>query len=153
MQTSILSSWACCLQMLYTGKQIKKINIFYLVLLVGIYHIIEPDGSLQSALLLIWMLLLMNALYFWEKKILYLSRVWLSELICRIIVIATTTGDWNQTLLSLWVMHNLWFIFRPVKGLGLMNVLGFYAAVEFQCFKSQYPQFWGREMRTQILPE
>lgn len=60
-----------------------------------------------------------------KKKKLYLPRMWLCERVYRSIVIATATGNWNQNVLGLWVMHILWFVFCVVKGLGLMNLLLF----------------------------
>lgn len=137
-QASILSCWACCLQMPCTRNQTTKIHFFswyfWLAFNTPLNLMVHSEVLFCSyGCYCFWMLSIFG------KKNQYLPRVWLCELVCRIIVIATTTGNWNQAVLGLWVMHILWFIFCLVKGLGLMNLLGFYPAVEFQCFKLQHP--------------
>lgn len=82
---------------------------------------------------------------FWTKKILYLPRMWFYEHVCRSIVIPTATGNGNQNVLGLWVMHILCFFYCVVKGLGLMNLLAFSTAVGFQWFISQHPWRGGGE--------
>lgn len=61
-------------------------------------------------------------------KTLYLPTKWLY----RSIVIATTTGNWNQNVLGLRMMHILQFVFCVIKGLVITGLLAFYPTVECQ---------------------